>query len=199
MNPGLAKRNRATQLAQAKRPNRWARGSRSRPLVEQLQFLSANDLARYKMFPAPHELDRRIVYPNVSLRFPLLARLVVSLSQIEATLRGGCTETIGMYWARCTFGKPRPIFICPRCGRHAIKVYLHNERLACRHCHRAVRLSQKVHSRLRPVLRAHKIERYLALKSNSWKRSRARLLARYGEQSMMPQQNYGRRSPCHWK
>jgi DNA-directed RNA polymerase subunit RPC12/RpoP len=91
------------------------------------------------------------------------------------------------------------VFVCPRCGRRVVKVYDHTGGLACKKCHNAIQLSQKLDKRTRPVLKAHRLEQFLALKTNINQRTRERLIKRFGEKAMRPQSNYRTRGPVHWK
>jgi hypothetical protein len=121
------------------------------------------------MFPDPSDWHRRNSFPNITLRFPIPRkphRLTVTLNHIETTLRNGYTQNIPLRWIRTGFGRPRPVFVCPRCSRPVVKVYDHTGGLACKWCHNAIQLSQKLDKRTRPILKAHRLERFLALKSN---------------------------------
>ena len=110
------------QLARAKRRNPKARGYVPRPLVEQLDCISANDLARRKMFPNSWHSKHR--FPYATFRFPCLTSLIVSLAGIEATLTNGYTQLVAVRWIRTGFGgnqRQRPLFVC-QCGCAVVKV-----------------------------------------------------------------------------
>jgi len=81
----------------------------------------------------------------------------------------------------------------------SVNVYFRHGNLACKRCHKAIPLSQKLGKRTRPILKAHRLERFILLKTNSQQRTRDRLLKRYGEEAMMPVSSYRVRSPPHWK
>jgi hypothetical protein len=95
--------------------------------------------------------------------------------------------------------RPRPTFVCDKCQRPATKLRNRHNSLACRHCHHAIPLSQKLDKVRRPILKAHRLEQFLALKTNAQKHTRDRLIKRYGEKAMMPVSNYKTRGAMHWK
>ena len=106
------------QLLRARRRNPKARGYQPKPLVEQLQYLSANDLARLKMFPI--NWHTRNQYPYITLRWPFLARLTVTAASVEATDTKGYNHVIAVRWVRTGFGgkqRPRPLLLCNHCSR----------------------------------------------------------------------------------
>ena len=84
------------------------KGSRRRPIVEQLQSLDVRELRR-----------RGAIGPGQPT-------VVVSHQTGPATVR--------LTWLECEFGGSRPLFNCPCCDRPAYKLY-DRRGIACRRCH----------------------------------------------------------------
>src|SRR6516164_7734696 len=114
------------QLAKAKRRHPKARGYVAKPLVEQLQFIDANDLE----IPRDDRIHTASSWLN--FKYPLAA-LRLSYHAIEATHPSGRVEVFRVKHIRTNFGWPRPALFCS-CGRPVIRLYFHRNRLACRRC-----------------------------------------------------------------
>jgi hypothetical protein len=176
-----------------------------------LPRLDIGDLVRLKVFPNNWHTRRSY---EVSVRWPFLKTLVVSLAAVEATHVSGYTQRIGLRWIRTGFGgnsRPRPLLIC-RCGRSMRKLYLVGGSLGCRYCHNTVRASQVCGKRTRPVLQAIRLRTFLALKRDMRQTNRQRLKARLASKpttstlnskrlsnkATLPNSNYLTRGLMHW-
>jgi hypothetical protein len=118
-----------SQLRRAKRRNY------KRPLFEELPYLDARWLARHRMIPK--DWSRR-VYPDFGWVNPAFPALVITTSMIEVYFSDGRRQQIvPIYWhpinGMCQ-GAIRPIFGCPRCRRHAFKLYDLYGELNCYKC-----------------------------------------------------------------
>src|SRR5262245_20703626 len=123
------------QLRNANR--RRSRHSEPRPTIELMPAININELR--------HAIPRyygRIREPNVSLKYPQIARLRLQCNCIEILDYHGRIQCFRIRWARTYFGQPRPILLCT-CGRGAIRLFANYGTYACRRCHRALYASQK--------------------------------------------------------
>jgi hypothetical protein len=102
--------------------------------------------------------------PDVSFKYPTIARLRLFASHVEITGRNGYVQRFRIVWIRTGFGRPRPILVCSSCAGGAIRLFGHYGNYACRHCHRAQYLSQKQKTASRKRLTAAK----LRLKLGGW-------------------------------
>ena len=135
------------QLKYAKRPKR----SEPRPIVEQLSAINVNDLQIPRSYAT-------VSLPNIGVRYPQLANMRLTYHSVEVTHGTGRTQHFNLKPIKTGFGgtkRPRYAFICS-CGRPTIKVYFRHGNLACKRCHNAVPLSQKLGKRTRPILKAHR-------------------------------------------
>jgi hypothetical protein len=149
------------------------------------------------------DTSENYVMPNVSLRYPYLSGVRLSVHVVEfqhPSLHRGHTgpiQTFKLKHIRVGFGI-RHASICD-CQRPVIKLYYLHRKLACKKCHNVVQLSQKLDKHTRPILKAYRLARFLELKANINQRTQERLLRRFGEKAMRPQSNYRTRGPMHWK
>jgi hypothetical protein len=81
--------------------------------------------------------------PNVSLKYPDIARLRLSPSCLEITDYFGRVQRFRIVWIRTGFGRHRAILVCGSCDCGAIRLFARYGTYACRHCHKAVYASQK--------------------------------------------------------
>lgn len=210
------------QLRNAKRRRR--RHSEPRPIVEQLPRIEIADLCRLRVFPPMTDWHSRYSL-EMPFKYPFLKNLVISLQTIEANHLSGYNQPIKLRWCRTGFGgnyRPRPLFLC-NCGRSVTKLYFRYFNLACRRCTNALYASQACSKRLRPILRAQRMQAFLQFKTYMSKRNRQRLKARLhmssGGQARIataprqafkskrlshhaiphPQHNYGTRGAMHWR
>jgi hypothetical protein len=123
------------QLARSNR--RRDRHSEPRPTVELMPSISIHDL-RNVIPRYPND----VYEPDVSLKYPDIARLRLFASHIEVTGRNGHVQCFRIVWIRTGFGTPRAILVCS-CGYGAIRLFALYGSHACRHCHKAVYASQK--------------------------------------------------------
>lgn len=165
-----------------------------RPVFETLPCFDVNEIIN--AIPRQYGIIRTQQFHSPS--HPPLIGLRLTNEAIEVVHRGGNTQQFRLKWIRTYFGRPRPSLHCDKCQRPAIRLYnLHND-LACKCCRGAIYLAQKLGKDARPILKAHRIEQFIILKTNADKRTRERLLRQFGEKALRPRSNYQTRSPRHW-
>lgn len=81
--------------------------------------------------------------PDVSLKYPGIARLRLSTFCLEITDYSGRIQRFRIVWVRTGLGRHRPILVCNRCRGGAIRLFGKYGSYACRHCHKAAYMSQK--------------------------------------------------------
>jgi len=170
---------------------RRSRRTASRPIAENLLSINVNDLK----IPRNYAI---VTLPNVGFRYPQLASMRLTYHSVEVTHSTGRTQHFKLKPIKTGFGWPRYAFVC-NCGRPVIQLYFRYANLACRRCCNAVHASQTLNKQTRPILKAHRLEAFLALKTNMLSRTRQRLRARLGEKALMPQGNYNTGTARHWK
>ena len=195
------------QLSRAKRPKRLE----PRPIVELLQCVSIDDLCRLKAFPTK---DQRRSILSITFKYPFLKRLIITHQSIDFEHVLGYKQTIALHWIRCGLAGQRPIFVCLECSCGARRLFFHHGRLACKHCVRAIYASQACDQRMRPVLQAIRLRRFLQLKGamceTNLERLEARLDPNASQQLLtvkrlshpnitMPQHNYGTCGRILWR
>src|SRR5262245_5800748 len=189
------------QLARAHRPQK---GKSLRPIADQLPSISVNELG----IPSPHDYQTYIL-PNVSLRYPQLASIRLSINFVEfrhpSLHRGqeGPTQTFLLKHIRTGIGKHngcgiRHAFICI-CGRPVITLYYLHRNLACRRCYNARYASQTLNKHTRPILQISRIASFLDNKPRIFRRTRDRLQKRLGEKLMMAQGRLRTRATSLWE
>jgi hypothetical protein len=178
---------------------RHPKGSRPpRPIAEQLPSISVNDLHISSL-----DTFKNYVMPNVSLRYPFLSGVRLSVHVVEFQLpslhRGhtGPIQTFHLKHIRTGFGI-RHAFICD-CQRPVIKLYYLNRHLACRRCHDATYVSRTLGKRTRPILQVSRIQSFLDNKLGLYRRTRERLTKKLGEKVMMAQGSMGTKARSLWK
>jgi hypothetical protein len=179
---------------------RHPKGSRPpRPIAEQLPSISVNDLHVSSL-----DTSENYVMPNVSLRYPYLSGVRLSVHAVEfqhpSLHRGhaGPIQTFKLKHIRTGFGV-RHAFICSSCQRPVIKVYYLNRRLACRRCHDATYASRTCSKRQRAVLQVSRIQSFLDNKLGLYRRTRDRLERKLGQKAMMAQGSLGTGARSLWK
>jgi hypothetical protein len=183
------------QLARALQRCKPRRKGSTKPVVETLPCFNVNELL--DAIPRKYGIIRTQSFTSSS--HPPIIGLRLACDAIEVTHKNGNIQNFTLKWIRTYFGRPRPAIRCDKCQRAFIKLYnLHGD-LACKHCRGAIYLSQKITPTARPTLRAHRLARFLELKTNINKRTQERLLRKYGEKAMRPQSNYQTSTPRHWK
>jgi hypothetical protein len=145
------------QLARSNR--RHDRHFEPRPTIELLPSININEL-RHAIPRYPGQVNE----PDVSLKYPGIARLRLFADHIEITGRNGYVQRFRVVWIKTGFGKHRAILVCSSCGGGAIRLFSHYGNYACRHCHKAVYVSQKYGHFSRKRLAACK----LRLKLGGW-------------------------------
>jgi hypothetical protein len=180
------------------------KGSRPpRPIAEQLPSISVNDLHISSL-----DTSKNYVMPNVSLRYPYLSGVRLSVHVVEfqhpSLHRGqiGPIQTFRLKHIRTGFplgaGSVRHAFICA-CSKSAIKLYYYNRNLACRHCTGTVYVSQTLNQHQRLALQASRIETFLDNKPRLLHRTQERLKKKLSDKLMMAQGSLGTRARSLWK
>jgi len=152
-----------------------------RPICEQLPSVNAYRLQ------IPRD-SRVFTAPNISLRYPFLSGLRLSWDAVEFRLRSlhrrqkGRLQTFALKRIRTGFGV-RHVFICT-CERAVTKLYKHEGRLACRHCHGAIAASKAINQQQRPAVQASRLQSILD-KAKLYNRTREHLTKRFGEMVTM--------------
>jgi hypothetical protein len=113
--------------------------------------ISINELRR--VIPTRHGTYTQ---PDVSLKYPQIGRLRLTIDSIEIVDRFGRKQVFRIRWARTYFGRPRPIIECT-CTRRAIKLFSKFGTYACRKCHGAVYTSQRQDGKGRKRFKAAKL------------------------------------------
>ena len=189
------------QLRKTPRRNPRARGYAPKPVADTLPCFDVNEL----LDAIPHKYGITRTQSFTSTSHPPVIGLRLTCETIEvihpSLHRGqnGNVQTLRLKWIRTGFGRPRPAVHCDKCQRPFIKLYNKHNDLSCRHCHGAIYLSQSLNQHQRPILKAHRLEQFLLLKTNAQQSTKARLLRRYGERAMMPRTNYNTHTRRHWK
>ena len=122
-----------------------------RPTIELMPAINVNDLRH--VIPRYHG---QVIEPDVSLKYPDIARLRLFASHIEITGRNGHVQCFRIEWIRTGLGAPRAILVCS-CGYGAIRLFARYGSYACRHCHKAIYASQKYDQIGRKRLQASKL------------------------------------------
>src|SRR3954464_15222461 len=94
------------QLARGLRTNHLRRKSPP-PVIELMPSISINELRR--VIPTHHGTYTQ---PDVSLKYPQIGRLRLTIDSIEIVDRFGRKQVFRIRWARTYFGRPRPIIEC---------------------------------------------------------------------------------------
>jgi hypothetical protein len=131
---------------------RRSRYSEPRPTVEFMHSININELRN-----AIPRYSNTINEPDVSLKYPDIARLRLSASTLEITDHSGRVQRSRIVWIRTGFGRHRAIFVCASYGYGAIRLFAHYSTYACRYCHRALYASQKYNQVGRKRLQASKL------------------------------------------
>jgi hypothetical protein len=140
-------------------PRQLARGLKTKhrrrkeppPVIELLPSISINELRR--AIPTSYNTYTQ---PDVSLKYPQIGRLRLTIDSIEIVDRFGRKQVFRIRWARTYFGRPRPIIECT-CTRRAIKLFSKFGTYACRKCHGAVYTSQRQDGKGRKRFKAAKL------------------------------------------
>lgn len=171
------------QLARAHRPRRS-----TRPILETLPAVTTTELKISSLYTG----KKRILRP---LKIPNIESVKVSLTAVEFQFtslhRGieGPKQCFAVAPTKTGFFL-RPLFVCNTCGRSVKRLYLHNHSLLCRFCCNGRYASRAISRQSRPILQAVRLEDFLATKP-IWKRTRERLLKRFGPKLLRAQQAYG--------
>jgi hypothetical protein len=176
------------QLRNAHRPRP---GQSKRPIAEQLQSINVNDLR------VPKDYSTKVM-AGAGLRWPFLSCIRVSCAAAELTIPSqfrGREPKILMFRLKPIDTKIgiRFAFIC-QCGKPVIKVYWHNNTIACKRCCKARYASQVCDKHSRPILQAARIQSFLDNKLGLYQRTRARLERKFGHKLLIAQGKQGTRA-----
>src|SRR5262249_49474282 len=178
------------QLARAYKPRKS-----SRPIAESLQKISISDIK------VPSD-NRTYTLPNISFKYPFLAAARLTRGTIEFHFPSlhrsqlGRTQTFKIYPVGVGYGI-RYYFRCD-CRRGAMKLYLCNAYLACKHCHHVRMASQTLDKRTRPILQAIRLDHFLSNKPRL-RQAKERLTQRLRQKILMAQSAFGSRATNLWK
>ncbi len=178
------------QLQRGLLAKRYSHCRDPRPIAEELTQINVNDLH------IPRD-QQTYTAPNISLRYPQLSGIRLTCSAVEFS-HSGRTQTFPLKHIKTGFGYFRHAFVCD-CGRAVIKLYFRHANLACPHCHNAIRASQTLGKRTRPLLKAVRLQAFLDHKTQLHKRTRQRLLKRLSDKALLPTGNYGIQGTRLWK
>jgi hypothetical protein len=109
------------------------RARSSRPLVERLPHIAIRDLVAVIPRRNPHE-----VYCLDSFGLRYREKVLVSTHAIKVG-----HQQFRVRWIKTGFGRHRPLLICT-CGRSTYYLYDWHGQYACKHCHRAHYLCQRI-------------------------------------------------------
>src|SRR5262249_24033429 len=166
------------QLARAYKPRKS-----SRPIAEKLPRINISDIK------IPTD-SRSYTLPNIAFKYPFLAAARLTRDAIEFHFPSlhrsqlGRTQTFQIYPVRVGYGI-RYYFRCD-CRRGAMKLYLCNAYLACKHSHHVRMACQAATPRPRPILLAAKLQSIIE-NAPLYKRTREHLIRRFGEKVLMAQ------------
>lgn len=182
------------QLPWQLRVTKPKRKGQPKPIFDTLPCFDVNEILN--AIPRSYGIIRKQQFHSPS-HAPIIG-LRLTNEAIEVIHGNGNIQSFKLKWIRTYFGRPRPAIHCDKCQRPSTKLYnLHND-LACKSCRGAIYLTQKLGKNTRPILRAHRLEQFMLLKTNAQQRSRERLVRQFGEKAMRPRSNYQLRSPRHW-
>jgi hypothetical protein len=111
------------------------RHSSKRPIIERLPHIAIKDIA--KVIPRNNP---NAVYclDNFGLRYGGV-KVLVSTHAIRVD-----HQQFRIKWVRTGFGRHRPLLICGDCKRSYQRLYEYHGRYACKHCHKADYLCQRL-------------------------------------------------------
>jgi len=148
------------QLAASNRRHK----SEPRALIELTPCVDIHDLCRWKVFSEDYAKWHVL---EMTFKYPLLKRLLISRQTIEFSHVSGYNQCVGLHWVRTYFGKPRPIFVCSQCHCGARRLFLRYGSLKCCYCHGIQNASRQRDHNGRKRLQASK----LRLKLGGWPNS----------------------------
>ncbi len=144
------------------------RPSSGRPVVEQFRSIDVNRLNREGLLSHDgvgaqlhwrDEDGERVASVNVSYRDGWL-RLNYSFREYDGDWQQ-VSEPVLIERVPCNYGKSRPYFRCPRCGRRCAKLHGASVRFLCRKCYRLSYACQAEAPWDRAIRRSNKIKRRL--------------------------------------
>jgi hypothetical protein len=138
--------------------------------------------------------DKTYIF-KTQIKWPFVASIKLAWDFIEFHLpplhrgQNGPVQSFRIKPIKAGFGT-RHAFVC-NCGEGVIKLYHHNRRIACRHCHRGRYASRAISRTSRPALQAARLEDFF--NKPIWQQTKAKLLKRFGPRLLQAQQRYGTR------
>lgn len=173
-----------------------AKGAPPRPIIEKLDSIACHELRVNSI-----SRGKTATFPNISLRYPWLAAVRLAHDAVEFHLpslhRGtkGPVQQFALKPQKTGFGI-RYYFACD-CGRRVWKLYHLHRRIACRHCHGATYVSHNATKKQRVILQLTRIQSFLD-NTKLTKRSKDRLIKRYGHKALMAQSKYQTQAKIPW-
>jgi hypothetical protein len=173
-----------------------AKGAPTRPIIEKLDGIAAHELPISSI-----SRGKTATLPNISLRHPWLAAVRFAHDAVEFHLPSlhrsttGPVQQFGIKAQKVGFGT-RYFFICD-CGKPVWRLYHLHRRIACRVCHGATYASHNATKKQRVILQLTRIQSFLD-NAKLTKRSRDKLIAKYGHKALMAQCKYGTQAKGPW-
>lgn len=133
--------------------------SDAKPTVEGVRHLDVNDCKRQGcLYPGVFVVARWKTF-QVELTCEDERTLVLSFPVGSGEERKTATQRVHLMWSACHLGGVRPWFVCPHCGRRAVKLYKYYRPFLCRRCCGFGYVSQKQRPDLRLLRQSQKIDR----------------------------------------
>jgi hypothetical protein len=110
----------------------------NRPIVERLPHLAIKDIA--KLIPR-HNPNITVNPDAYGWRYP--GKVLLSTHSIKITDAAIIPQCFRLAWIKTGMGKQRPLIVC-QCRRNTQILFYHHGRYACRFCHKADYLCQRI-------------------------------------------------------
>jgi hypothetical protein len=110
----------------------------NRPIVERLPHIAIKDIA--KLIPR-HNPNITVNPDAYGWRYP--GKVLLSTHSIKITDAAMIPQCFRLAWIKTGFGRHRPLIVC-QCRRSTYYLYFYQGRYACRHCHKADYLCQRL-------------------------------------------------------
>jgi hypothetical protein len=110
----------------------------NRPLVERLPYIAIRDIAQL----IPRRDPNLSINPDAySWRYP--EKVLLSTHSIKITDAGIVPQCFRLVWFKTGKGRHQPVIVCS-CRKNTKILYFYNGRYACRRCHKAGHLCQRL-------------------------------------------------------
>jgi hypothetical protein len=158
--------------------------SKPRPIVESLPSIAVKELK------IPSIYDRKVYV--LQFKFLPVASITVGAESVDfhhkPLHRGQLGEVQTFKVKRIpTYGTGFRRGLYCHCGRAVLRLFYHGDRVACRHCIKAIYASQACDQRQRPILQATRIQDFLDNHPRLMRKTRDRLRKRLGDKLMRAQ------------